>query len=153
MLQCLLRIIKVIDKSFRLCYNKNTDKNIPTMSVEKNKRSHRVVARGTLCVFVIISLPLEGGGIVEHCEHDDGRSPCLWSACQTPPVAVRRHADAPSPLSASQTFPHIGGELPSGREPNLVLRSTYFKPSPMEKVATARHCRSPLTEEVEYRKI
>ena len=44
-----------IDKSFRLCYNKNTEKNIPTMSVEKNKRSsHRVVARGTLCVFKIL---------------------------------------------------------------------------------------------------
>ena len=26
---------------------------------EKNKRSHRVVVRDTLCVFVIISLPLE----------------------------------------------------------------------------------------------
>ena len=29
-------------------------RNIPTMSVEKNKRSHRVVVRGTLCVFDIV---------------------------------------------------------------------------------------------------
>ena len=54
------------------------------MSVEKNKRSHRVVVRDTLCVFVIISLPLEDSRKLPH----------------------------PSTTGA-----------PSGREPNLVLRS------------------------------
>ena len=39
------------------------------------------------------------------------------------PTRVPRDADAPSPLSASQTFPHISGESPSVREPILHLRS------------------------------